>query len=61
MRYERVNEVAPLVVEIVQHLERGLFAALAHDAFPGVAKVHCSQAYRADVYSGCRGEYSVTA
>lgn len=55
----RVNEIATLLIEVVEYLESSFLAALARDLLPRVTKVQCTQTYRADVYSGCRGEYSV--
>lgn len=58
--YLRVNEVAALLIEEVEYLESSILATLAEDVVVDVAKVHSTQTYRADVYSGCRGEYPMT-
>ena len=57
----RVDEVAALLIKVVEHLESRVLVALAHNALPSVAKVHGAQAYRTDVYCSCRGKYSMAS
>ena len=59
--FSRVDEVASLLKEVVEHLESGVLAALAHNALPSGAEVHGTQAYRTDVYGSRRGKYSMAS
>ncbi len=40
---KRVNKVAPLLIEIVEHCEGSLLVALAEELLPGLTEVHGTQ------------------
>ena len=56
-----VDEVAAVRVKVVEDFERGLLVAFAHEAFPGIAKVHGTKAERGNSNTGGGGEDTVIA
>lgn len=59
--YSRIDEVATLLVEVIEHVKSSLLAALTHYALPSVAKVHGTQAYWTDVHGGRRSKYPMAS